>query len=78
MKTQTTTFREISVSATKSGKCIVCSKRRKRTKKFWQTLNPFNKNPDGTIKTVGDIIRESHEKARLWKEEPINCCEETV
>ena len=75
MPTQTVTFREISVRATKSGKCIVCGKRRKRATTFFQTINPFNVKEDGSAKDVYDIMPELQAKVKLWKEEPINCCE---
>ena len=42
---ETITFEEVSIHRCKSGKCRTCGKRRKRTKKFFQTLNPFNKKP---------------------------------
>ena len=74
--TETLTFREVSIKAEKSGKCIVCGKKRKRTRKFWQTLNPYNKNPDGTVKNVADIMSEIQTEVRLWKAEPIDCCNE--
>ena len=71
---QTITFREVSLRAEKSGKCIICGKRRKRTKKFWQTINQWNKTPQGRYKTSFDIMPELKEDARKWKTEPINCC----
>ena len=74
MSTITTNFREIDFKAKKSGKCTVCGKRRTRQKKFRQTLNPFNKNEDGTVKSVLDIQVECFHQAELWKKEPINCC----
>ena len=42
-------------------------KKRQQTKTFSQTINPFNKNHDGTIKTRDDI----------WKELVIKCKEFT-
>lgn len=76
MRTITTTYQEVSLRAEKSGKCITCGKRRKRARKFWQTLNPFNKNPDGAVKSAADIIEELKPKIRAWKKEPIDCCNE--
>lgn len=34
-----------------SGKCPTCGKRAKRSKSFENTVNPFNRNEDGTVKT---------------------------
>ena len=76
MTTITTTFNEVSLRVEKTGKCITCGKRRKRVEKFWQTLNPFNKKADGTIKNPFDIRREIAIEARKWKEKPIDCCNE--
>ncbi|WP_216674650.1 hypothetical protein, partial [Enterobacter hormaechei] len=54
----TTRFDEVSTFAEKSGKCDVCGKACKRREKFYQTLNPFNKNPDGSVKTHQEIRKE--------------------
>ena len=75
MRTQTLTFNEVKLQAKKSGKCVICGKRRNRAKTFWQTLNPFNKNADGTVKTRFDINTELQTQANIWQREPINCCE---
>lgn len=74
MTITTTNFEEVSIRAEKSGKCIICGKRRKRVRKFWQTLNPFNKNPDGTVKQPFEIRKEIAAQAAVWTKEPINCC----
>lgn len=71
---QTVTFKEIKHQATKSGKCIVCGKRRKRSRTFSQTLNPFNKTASGRVKMVYDIMPELRAEAKEWQKEPINCC----
>ena len=73
-KTITTTFTEVSIRAEKSSKCITCGKKRKRIRRFWQTLNPFNKKADGTPKNASDIREEEIINARAWKKEPIDCC----
>ena len=74
MSTITTTFNEVSLRVEKSGKCITCGKRRKRVRKFWQILNPFNKKADGTIKSRADIGDEIATEAHRWMKEPIDCC----
>lgn len=51
----------------RSGVCSICGKKRKRRLKFSQTVNPFNTNLDGTVKTydeVRDAVRTQH-KASL-------------
>lgn len=74
MQTITTNFQEIKFHAQKSGKCVTCGKRRKRTKVFWQTLNPFNKKANGTIKTRLDIMEENKAEASEWEKVSIDCC----
>lgn len=67
----TTRFDEISTFAEKSGKCDVCGKACKRREKFYQTLNPFNKNADGSVKTYQEIRKEIELKATEWKLKPV-------
>lgn len=65
-------FQEVALRAEKSGKCG-CGKRRTRREKFWQTLNPFNKNAEGEPKTAQEIRVELAEKIQAWRAEPITC-----
>lgn len=67
MYTVTSKFEEVSFTATKAGKCPSCGKRVTRSQKFWGTINPFNKNSDGTIKTRQQIKVELHEEAAAWE-----------
>lgn len=58
------TFDEIKVTAkrvwTENGK------RRQQTKTFMQTVNPFNKNADGTRKTREQIYAELMNQRKEW------------
>lgn len=36
-------------------KCGVCGKRRTRTVSVEHTVSPFNRNPDGTVKTRAEV-----------------------
>ena len=67
-----TVFEEVVVKGHKSGKCG-CGKMRKRVMKFWQTISPFNKNPDGSLKTHDDICKELIKERMKWFTEPIFC-----
>lgn len=67
------TFEEIKHSAKKTCKCTVCGKRLVRSKTFMQTLNPFNKNPDGSLKDEYQIKDELAVKAAQWKLEDEIC-----
>lgn len=55
---QSTTFDEIKDKIKVSGVCKKCGKKRSRTVSEFQTLNPFNKNENGSIKSVSEIRRE--------------------
>jgi len=60
-------FSEESITATKAGKCSVCGKHCKLTRKFYQTLNPYNKDKNGLMKTRGQIQKELKEDITNWK-----------
>lgn len=55
------TFDEVKVARTAKTKD---GKRRQRT--FSQTINPFNKNKNGKVKTRGEIHLELHKEADAW------------
>ena len=42
-------------------------KRKRKTKKFWQTISPFNKNKDGSIKHPKEILAELEVEAAAWE-----------
>ncbi len=64
-------FEEIVCSAKRTGKCSVCGKRWTKTKKFRQTVNPFNKNEDGSRKSREEIWVELKSEADAWQ--PDHC-----
>lgn len=41
-------------------------KKRQKTKTFYQTLNPFNKNSDGTVKSREQILIEIEAEKESW------------
>lgn len=41
-------------------------KRRQRSKQFMQTINPYNRDSDGNVKTRGVILKELEGAAKLW------------
>jgi hypothetical protein len=53
-------FEEVALTAAKT----VNGKRRQ--KKFYQTLNPFNKNKNGVPKTRGEILDELRNQIEEW------------
>lgn len=42
-------------------------KRKRKQKKFSQTINPFNKNKDGLPKTKKEILIELKDRIEKWK-----------
>lgn len=58
-------FKEISLVATKRWK-DKSGKRRQKTQKFWQTVNPLNRNDDGSIRTEAEIMTELKAERDAW------------
>lgn len=68
-------FEKVQVGSKKICKCLECGKKLKRAATFEQTINPFNKNIRGEIKTRGEIFMELTAEAEKWKPE-VNSCED--
>lgn len=64
--TYTMKFEEIRVKATRRWVDPVTGNKRQETKKFWQTISPFNKNPDGSRKTSDQILAEVKAERDAW------------
>lgn len=45
-------------------------KPRQKTRVFEQTINPFNKNADGSVKTYDDIMKENLQARQAWLKLP--------
>ena len=67
------TFGEIQLKGRKSGKCIKCGKKRLRSTTFYQTLNPFNKNKNGEVKSRHQIMKELIIERSKWMKGKITC-----
>ena len=63
-------FGEHGVIGVKNGICPVCDRDSRRTKKFYQTQSPYNKNKDGVMKSVDEIIVECEIERELWASDP--------
>jgi len=59
-------FPDVGLIHRATGVCPVCGKTVRRQRRFWQTLNPFNRNADGTVKTERDIQEELRAEAAAW------------
>lgn len=58
-------FEEVSLVATKRW-TDESGKKKQKTKKFYQTISPFNKNKDGTVKTRDQIFEEVKLERDMW------------
>lgn len=74
------TFKEVYLSATKSGKCSFCNKRTTRSTRFSQTFNPFNLNANGQVKSREEIYLELKAARETWKNLPVlhQKCEDKI
>ncbi|MFE0353647.1 hypothetical protein ACFW2I_09145 [Streptomyces nigra] len=63
-------FHEVRHQASKNLPCLACGNKLRRQRTFSQTLNPFNKNADGQVKTELEIVRELVVEAADWEKEP--------
>ena len=58
-------FEQVQVRARKSFRCA-CGKRLIRSKRFWQTVNPWNLGASGEPKTCREILDQLHEERNEW------------
>lgn len=67
-------FEEVKMNTSKSVKCAGgCGRRLSRSKTFMQTLNPFNKNKEGQVKSRREIYDELHAELTAWHKQPEYC-----
>jgi len=66
------TFEEIKWSSEKRFTCS-CGRNLRRRRTFMQTLNPYNKKADGSVKTEADILSELRAEALAWREKKEPC-----
>ena len=59
-------FDEVGFRVKKYFKDPDTGKRRQETRRFYQTLNPFNKNSDGSVKNHDQIMTELNEECKKW------------
>lgn len=70
MYQQRITFEQWSQLAVRKGVCERCGKRGRRQRTFTMTENPWNKNPDGTVRTRREIGSALHSLADEWERVP--------
>jgi hypothetical protein len=59
-------YEEVSAPARRKGNCPICGKATVRSKRFTQTVNPFNRNADGTVKTRAEVRASVDAQAIAW------------
>ena len=60
-------FQRVSATFDKSGECPVCEKRVRRSRTYSQTVNPFNRNEDGTVKTSYEVWLAVRAEGEAWQ-----------
>lgn len=68
----TTTYDRVKATAKREVTCPGCHGKRTIQRTFYQTVNPFNKNEDGTIKTYRQVWRSVTDEAKAWVPEGIS------
>ena len=58
------TFEKVSVKGVR--RWTENGRKRQETREFYQTVNPFNKNPDGSVKTKEQIREQILEERNKW------------
>jgi hypothetical protein len=59
-------FQEVAHTERRRATCPGCGKRRGVQRTFTQTVNPFNTNADGTVKTYPEVYRAVREQGQAW------------
>ena len=63
-------FDRIEQRGYKVAKCSVCGRRLERQRTFGMTLNPWNRHPDGTVRSERDIREALKAEIAAWQQEP--------
>jgi hypothetical protein len=73
-------FPEVKAYGTKALPCPGCGRKVRRKRMFTQTESPFNKNPDGSVRTPQEIYDALSEERRAWESVPERhvACEEDI
>lgn len=66
MRTVTTTYTQVRRTAVKSGFCLVCGGAVTRQRTFGNTVNPFNRNELGAVRTYGEVMDSVNQLCADW------------
>lgn len=74
MYTTTRTFDQVTLGPfRKTLPCPVCGKKLRRQRLITNTINPFNKNPDGTVKTRAEVLKSVQHQGKVYRLLPEHC-----
>lgn len=59
-------FEVVAAHRTRQGQCPICGRTVRRSRTFEMTVNPFNRNEDGTVRTRGEVQAAVEDKADAW------------
>jgi hypothetical protein len=60
------TYDSIKAQRTKRGECPICLKKVSRSRTFEHTINPWNRNKDGTVRTPEEVSICVNAEADKW------------
>lgn len=66
------TYEEVKVTASKTAHCPICGRTTRRSFTFSQTINPFNRWPDGQPKTRAEVTTAVQAQAREWQQRTVD------
>jgi hypothetical protein len=66
-------FEAVTLTGQKTVKCDNCGKWLRRQRTFQQTLNPYNKNAQGELKSRREMNAELNKAIAAWRMEPETC-----
>lgn len=75
MRTTVYTYEVVPRLVHKTFRCTVCGRPGRRQRTFRQTINPFNKNAEGQVKTRAEIQEELKAQAATWNPTVHERCE---
>ena len=65
-----TVFEKVTLGWTKTVPCTLCGRKVRRSKTFWQTLNPWNRDANGNPRTRAEIRVDLVVTAKVWQALP--------
>lgn len=66
----TDTYEQVTARAERKGRCPGCGRVVRRSMTFTNTISPFNKNPDGSVRTPAQVQANVDALAAAWDPDP--------